>query len=212
METSENLTEASLSESISLPADSLARMSAFADCDVALEKEPDRGSMPTWSGLFASYDQATCSWRTFQVCLVLSDLESPPQLQEYLETWPRSGSMRNGNLYQRPPLVPRISVTGFGYLPTPDRSMGELKGGMKIEHDALVCFRKETTGIRPSGAKIGSSLRWCPEFIREWLRTGGGLNPEWIGRLMGFPSKWSAIKRSAMPSARKSRNGSANKS
>lgn len=112
----------------------------------------------------------------------------------YLGTYPRSGTTRSGNLFQRPPLVPHTFAIGFGYLPTPDRSMGDLRGGLKHEHDALTCFRKETTGLRPSGAKIGSSLRWCPEYIREWLRTGGGLNPEWIEVLMGFRRKWTEIK------------------
>jgi len=57
--------------------------------------------------------------------------------------------------------------------------------------DSLSCFRKEMTGKRPSGANIGSSLRWCPEYVREWLRTGGLINPVWLELLMGFPENWS---------------------
>lgn len=71
--------------------------------------------------------------------------------------------------------------------------------------DANSLFLKQTVGERPSGAKIGSSLRWCPEFIQEWLRLGGGINPVWVERLMGFPDNWTALEASETPSSRKSR-------
>lgn len=154
---------------------------------------------------FATLDPATSSWRTSQTCL-LEGWES------FSATWPRSGTMRNGTVFLRPPLVPRISVTGFGYLPTPDRSMGEMHGGMTHDADLMTCFRKETTGLRPSGARIGSSLRWCPEYIREMQRTGGDVNPEWIEVLMGFPTTWTEIAPSEIQSSRPSRRSSAKRS
>jgi hypothetical protein len=98
--------------------------------------------------------------------------------------------MLNGRVFQRPPLVPLTYATGFGYLPTPDKSIGALRGGDMMRADAQTCFAKEFYGERPSGAKIGSSLRWCPEFIREALRTGGYVNPSWLAVLMGFPEDW----------------------
>ena len=69
--------------------------------------------------------------------------------------------------------------------------MGMMRGGITIYADATSCFRKEMGETRPSGAKIGSSLRWCPEYIREALRTGGLINPVWLEVLMGFPENWS---------------------
>jgi hypothetical protein len=38
---------------------------------------------------------------------------------------------------------------------------------------------------------------------------GGGLNPEWVEWLMGFPPEWTALPPSATPSSRRSRSGSA---
>lgn len=134
-----------------------------------------------WLGRF---DRDSYSLRTSQVCLLTS------QCAEYSETFPRSGLMRNGNVYQRRPLVPLTSGIGFGYLPTPDKSLGMARGGIMIFADATSCFRKMATGRRPSGARIGSSLRWHPEYINEALRTGGLLNPAWIEALMGFPENW----------------------
>ena len=62
---------------------------------------------------FASYDRDTHCWRTFQVSLLTSTLE------EYSESWPRSGMMRNGIAYQLQPLVPLTKETGFGLWLTP---------------------------------------------------------------------------------------------
>lgn len=70
---------------------------------------------------FASFDRATSSWRTSQLCL-------DGEWSEFSETWPRSGMTRSGIAYQRPRLVPHISVTGFSSWPTPVSSMGE-RGG-----------------------------------------------------------------------------------
>ena len=48
-----------------------------------------------WRGSFAKYDQAASTWRTHQ-CSLLGDLD------EFSETWPRWGSMRNGESFLRP--------------------------------------------------------------------------------------------------------------
>jgi len=60
----------------------------------------------------ASLDPVSSSWRTSQHCLVEG-------LETFSETWPRSGTMRNGIAYLLPPLVPLTDVTDYGLLPTP---------------------------------------------------------------------------------------------
>lgn len=62
--------------------------------------------------LLASYDHATCSWRTSQRSL-------DGDLTPFLETWPRSGLMRSGTAYRLPPLVPLTAGTGCLSWPTP---------------------------------------------------------------------------------------------
>jgi hypothetical protein len=88
--------------------------------------------------------------------------------------------------------------------------MGVMRGGITIMADAKTCYRKEMGETRPSGAKIGSSLRWCPEYIREALRTGGFVNPSWLAVLMGFPEDWWTLptEHSETLLSRKSRSGS----
>ena len=45
-------------------------------------------------------------------------------LAESSWTWPRSGTMRNGIVYQLPMLARRISGTGYGLLLTPTKNDG----------------------------------------------------------------------------------------
>jgi DNA (cytosine-5)-methyltransferase 1 len=78
------------------------------------EKEPELPESAaecgnTWQGLLAKYNPSTSSWKTPQ-CSLFEDLE------QSLETFPRWGSMRNGELYQRQQWEPPISETESGSL------------------------------------------------------------------------------------------------
>lgn len=66
-----------------------------------------------WHGSFVKYDPAMRLWRTRQ-CSLLGGLEP------YSETWPRWGSMRSGECWER--TTPDCLTSGTGYgspLPTP---------------------------------------------------------------------------------------------
>ncbi len=73
------------------------------------------GSGPSLHAPFASYDPASCSWRTSQGSLGLTEGS-----ETYSGTWPRSGMTRSGTAYLLPPSVPLTSVTGSTSWPTPD--------------------------------------------------------------------------------------------
>jgi hypothetical protein len=180
-------------EWISYTGDSRARISVSQGSGPG-SPEPEAGSGLNSLESLARFDPDSCSWKTSQDCLLTQHSD------EFSETWPRSGLMRGGRVFPQAPWVLHTSETAFGYLPTPNKSLGRTFGP-----DELTCMRKETTGLRPSGAKIGSSLRWCPEYIRERLRTGGYLNPVWLERLMGYPDNWSDAGPSATPSSRSAR-------
>lgn len=138
-----------------------------------------------WHGSLARWNPNTSSWKTPQ-CSLLEGLD------EFSETWPQWGMMQGGDAFPLPMLVPPISGTEFGYLPTPEASLGLFDKPATM--GLVTCERKETTGCRPSGAKIGNSLRWHPEFIHEWQRTGGELNAEWTEVLMGWPIGWTDLQ------------------
>lgn len=80
-------------------------------------KESEADSGQKWQGSFAKFDPASSSWKTHQYSL-LGDLEP------YSETWPRWGTMRNGECWERQTWERRTNGTGSGLLPTPLASIG----------------------------------------------------------------------------------------
>ena len=154
---------------------------------------------PVW---LASYDPATSSWRTSQLCL-------EGGLAEFSETWPRSGMMRSGTAYRLPPLVPRTGATGFGLWPTPTvgggghtlpegtTRTGQTRDGRK----QTVCLARY---VMQTERKIWPTPSVCGNYNRkgasktsgDGLATviGGALNPTWVEWLMGFPCGWTDLE------------------
>ena len=92
-------------------ADFLARTSVQPEAaTVSTEPEADFGDR--WRGSFVRYDPDTSTWRTHQSSLLGG-------FTEFSETWPSSGSMRNGECCERPTLELRTCERESGYLPTP---------------------------------------------------------------------------------------------
>jgi hypothetical protein len=73
-------------------------------------------------GLLASYDPVSSSWRTSQACLVSG-------WQPFSETFPRSGLMLSGTVFQLVPSAPLTDATEFGLLPTPVAKEGGYNQG-----------------------------------------------------------------------------------
>lgn len=89
---------------------------------------------PNTLGSFAFYDRVSSSWRTWQLCL---DGDS----EEWLATWPVSGTTRNGIAFRLPPLVPPTFVSEFLLLPTLTSTTGIGGGGRSGD-------RKETGNLK----------------------------------------------------------------
>jgi hypothetical protein len=135
------------------------------------ESEAECG--PKWRGSFARFDPDSCSWRTHQ-CSLLGGLT------EYSETWPRWGSMRNGECWERQTLAHHTNETEFGLWPTPTVCGNYNQKGMsKNSGDGLATAVKKwptpttSTGgpqmmgdkLRPSGAKGSNNLAGA---VRTW--------------------------------------------
>ncbi len=103
--------------SISSAADSPVRTLAMPE-DGSESTVNGRGCGRSSRGSLASYDPVTSSWRTSQLCL-------DGERDEFSATFPRSGTMRNGRLFRRAPLVPRTSGKDSGFWPTPTKADGE---------------------------------------------------------------------------------------
>jgi len=72
--------------------------------------ESDQECGEKWRGSFVKYDPDLCLWKTHQ-CSLLGDLD------EFSETWPQWGLMRDGECWEQRTLERRIRGTEFGLSP-----------------------------------------------------------------------------------------------
>jgi hypothetical protein len=72
--------------------------------------ESEAGCGEKWRGSFVKYDQDMSLWKTHQ-CSLLGDLD------EFLETWPQWGLMRDGECWEQRTLEQTIRGTEFGFVP-----------------------------------------------------------------------------------------------
>jgi len=132
------------------------------------EKGQDFGEK--WQGSFVKFSLDTSSWRTHQ-CSLLEDLE------EFSETWPKWGLMRNGECWEQMPLDYPIGENEFRcWLPTPVTSMW--RGAAK--------------------KRFWGSQEYRASFTTEWVRTSKDCaqyyHPDFVELIMDFPDKWTELR------------------
>jgi len=122
----------------------------------------------TWPGSFAKYDPDSSSWKTPQYSL----LEG---LDVFSETWPRWGTMRNGECWELPTLEGAMTGTESGFShPTPTCS--DHKGA---------CAREEP--------RMGQLKDWMFETLTHSQSTIYP-TPGFMERVMGWPIGWTELK------------------
>jgi hypothetical protein len=155
-------------------------------------------SGPILLDLLASLDRATLSWRTSQLCL-------DGELDEFSETWPRSGMMLSGTAYRLAPLAPLTDETVSGVsLGTPtavakERTTRFAVGRKPNPAEAARLWpsptARDTKGRDANCREGGPSL---PEVL--YRASGSGkLNPPWVEWLMGYPIGHTELKPSETP-------------
>jgi hypothetical protein len=195
-----------------LPEDFPARTSQRQESRQALTVSAvDSG--PSLPVLLASYNPDTQSWKTSQTSLVAT---ADDGLDEYSETWPRSGMTRNGIAYQLPRLAPTTTEIGSGYWRTPASANGNQGPKSKEFYDhcrktgqstvTLVDEVRHTPRHWPTPAASDykgapKNRYWGSDTYRSNLREAvrenqesGQLNPAWTEWLMGFPSGHTDLK------------------
>lgn len=159
----------------------------------SMESAP--GSGRKWLGLLARYDRDSSSWRTPQLLL---DGGSAA----FSATWPRWGSMRNGECWERETWAPPTNGTEYGSWPTPTatdfksesmslrlvaRRQQESNRGVRLtEFLHRKTLPTPTAGNDHSGGRLdewgGSTNPFRGTEVGR-LR----LNPSWVEELMGWP-------------------------
>jgi hypothetical protein len=117
------------------------------------------------SGSFAKLSQDGSTWKIAQLSLLAG-------LDEFSGTWPRWGSMRSGECWERTTPMLHTKEIGFGFLPTPTAS--------------------NTKAHHMRGSDKGK--------VREPRSYGahGPLNPRFLEWLMGWPMGWTKLEPLAM--------------
>ena len=126
--------------------------------------------------LLASYDPNTQSLRTLQTCFLAHQNGQVDGLAEFSQTWPPSGMMRNGKIYQRQPWALAIADQESGLLPTPTAS--QWRGAARKRYKGSPHYK---------GSFTVEALRHsidCPQYA----------NPDFVEAIMGFPTRWTELK------------------
>lgn len=146
-----------------------------------------------WPGLLAKYDHATSSWKTAQ-CSLIEGLEPS------LETWPRSGTMRSGVCYQRPPLAHPICENVSGYAPDNKTFFQTLNTkGLDGGSNSRAALKKRNIfpTLKARDYKQSGKSRMDRTGTSQGddlpLVVGGRLNPTWAEWFMGFPLGWTGL-------------------
>ena len=131
----------------------------------ALEKEPVSKVQEAecgwkWRESFVRYHPDSSLWKTRQ-CSLLAGLD------EFSETWPKWGTMQDGECWGLTPLGLPTKEIGYGFLPTPTK------------HNS-----KE-------GAYPSEFLRNTPTLATY---AGGKINPDWTEWLMDWPIKMTDLR------------------
>jgi hypothetical protein len=166
--------------------------------------ENDQECGRTWQGLLAKYDPNTHSLKTAQ-CSLFGDLN------QSLQTWPRWGSMRNGECYQQPMLVQTMKENEFGlseripnnidFFHTPNTT------GIDGGSNSRKALKKRIETYPTPNAGMYRNLNYNKELCLKRaekhqtdlamvsvMQFGGQLNPAWAEWLMGWPVRWTELK------------------
>ena len=114
-------------------------------------------SAPVFLG---SFDPGTLSLKTSQTCLTET---GEIGLSEYSETFPRSGMMRNGTVYQLPRLALTTTEIGSGLLPTPTATANQGAPSMQERYSRPHFWRTPAAIQRVSGSEEQGVLREMQE-------------------------------------------------
>ena len=182
--------------------DSLAQILALQGNKLELAKEHEADCIGKSYESLAWYDQEKSSWKTSQQSF-LTDWEP------FSETWPRSGTMRNGYVFELPMLAQITKETDGGYLQdkywltpstiqiTPSQNRREKRTEYRASvgrKDSPGCLEEQvmtqkfwptpTSHNAKEGAYPSEYLLNTPTLASE---VGGKLNASWVEYLMGWP-------------------------
>ncbi|MGB8422242.1 MAG: hypothetical protein WCE85_38760 [Paraburkholderia sp.] len=152
--TFEPLTDSDGEELLTLFVEASLAKTSVPPAQATVSTVSEAGYGPKWRGSFARFDPSELKWKTAQ-CSLLGDSD------EFLETWPRWGSMSNGECYLRPIPVLPISESASGFWQTPvaddavERKAGKWnsRGESKLSAEAKL-WPTPTASLASKGGRV----------------------------------------------------------
>ena len=179
--------EKSMSSRVDFPVRTLVQQEKAQDLT---EKDQDSGEK--WQGSFTKYNPDTSSWKTHQ-CSLLGDLD------EFSETWPQWGLMRDGECWEHQTLERSMKGSESGLLPdnknffhTPNTT--GLDGGSNSRKALKKRISNWPTPTTPTGGgNVGGSGAY-KNAIKNGTHIPHSINPNLYEWLMGWPLGWTDLK------------------
>lgn len=159
---------------------SLAKTLASLESRQAYLREPDQVFTAKSCALLASFDRATCSWKTLQRSF-LTDSEP------FSQTWPRWGMTVGGSAYAHPMSERRITETDGSLWQTMTVSCAEHPGQVKHKKGQQMRLTMQVNNPQywptPMAGERDSSPRWM-----KTRKDGLSLEPNFAGAVKMFPT------------------------
>lgn len=180
-----------------LAPDSLVRIFPKPESKPA---SPDRALVYGPSALvyLGKFDPITQSLKTSQRCLVATAGDG---FSEFCSTFPRSGIMRSGTVYELPPLAPSITAIGSGLFATPTAKGNQLAPSMQKNPGCRKIFPTPRASDYKDSGPVGSKSHkhmydrfYLCAILKDSSMPAGKLNPNWLEWLMGYPIGHTELK------------------
>jgi hypothetical protein len=139
-------------------------------------------SGPSSPESWAKYDPASRCWRTWQGTLLSG-------LDEFLATWPTSGTMRNGECFPQAKWAHHTPALDCSFLPTPQAVDGP-KWYRVLRHKAV---NRLSDGRQEMLIHALARLKEFPN-LKVYVA-----NPPFWEMAMGFPLGWTDLRPPATP-------------
>ena len=146
--------------------------SQWQETELESQKNPDRVFFTNSCESYAWYDQDSLSWKTWQQSLI-TDWTS------FSESFPKQGTMQNGQLYQRVHWEPVIEGVDGGALPTPttmdhlpQRSVDSMIKQTTIHRKGRTKLANLREAVNPQTVKLFNQLQKLPTPTATNARQG----------------------------------------
>ena len=144
-----------------------------------------------WHGSFTKFDPSLFLWKTHQ-CSLVEDWE------QFSGIWPNSGSMLNGECWERQILEQNTTEKEYGLLPDNEKFFHTPTTGSSRGSNSRKALKKRKEAIwptptTPSGGGNAGGSGAHKNALKHGTYIPSSINPNLYEWLMGFPIGWTDL-------------------